>query len=112
MEKEGRIKKKNDDDDEEEPEKKEDEKVDEENKWPEPEDCFEYKLVGVTVHSGSADSGHYWAYINVKRGLEEPDENDPEWAATENEPWMEFNDSRVSEYKFSRIKDDCFGGKQ
>ncbi len=24
---------------------------------------FEYELVGVVVHSGSADSGHYYSYI-------------------------------------------------
>lgn len=36
---------------------------------PEPEDCFEYKLVGVTVHSGSANAGHYWSYINTQRGF-------------------------------------------
>ena len=33
-----------------------------------PEDeCFEYKLVGVNVHTGMADAGHYWSYINVNR---------------------------------------------
>ena len=32
---------------------------------------FEYKLVGVNVHSGSANAGHYWSYINTVRGLEE-----------------------------------------
>ena len=32
------------------------------------DDCFEYKLVGVNVHSGSANAGHYWSYINTQRG--------------------------------------------
>ena len=114
MGKENRLRKKKDEDGEEEDEEKEEEekKDDEENPWPEEEDCFEYKLVGVTVHSGSADSGHYWAYINIKRGQDEPGEDDPEWANTEKDPWMEFNDSRVSEYKFSKLKDDAFGGSK
>jgi len=40
---------------------------DDENQQPEEEDCFEYKLVGVTVHSGDAYHGHYWSYINTNR---------------------------------------------
>ena len=31
------------------------------------DDCYEYKLVGVNVHSGTANQGHYWSYINIKR---------------------------------------------
>jgi ubiquitin C-terminal hydrolase len=47
------------------------------------DDCFEYKLVGVNVHSGSANAGHYWSYINTSRGLEEKDSNDPSWLETD-----------------------------
>jgi ubiquitin C-terminal hydrolase len=49
------------------------------------DDCFEYKLVGVNVHSGSANAGHYWSYINTVRGLEEKDAADPTWFETEND---------------------------
>ena len=31
------------------------------------EDYFKYKLVGVVVHTGSADAGHYYSYINTNR---------------------------------------------
>jgi ubiquitin C-terminal hydrolase len=41
--------------------------------WPEEDDCWEYKLVGVTVHSGTANAGHYWSLINTRRGHAEPD---------------------------------------
>lgn len=110
MEKEGRLNKKKKEGDEDDQEEEQTEEQNEENKWPEPEDCFEYKLVGVNIHSGSAQSGHYWSLINVKRGLDEPDENDEQWANTEEDPWMEFNDSRVSEFKYSKLKDEAFGG--
>lgn len=32
------------------------------------DDCWEYKLVGINMHSGSANMGHYWSYINTERG--------------------------------------------
>ena len=66
--------------------------------------------MGVTIHIGTADAGHYYSYININRGAKEKDPDDPTWAETENEPWKEFNDSHVKEYKFSDLKLDCFGG--
>jgi len=107
MKEENRLKKKKDDEEEDELEAKEE--GDEEEVWPEEEDCFEYKLVGVNVHSGTANAGHYWSYINTKRGTLE-DENDPNWANTEVDTWMEFNDSTVREFNFSKLKEVCFGG--
>lgn len=64
----------------------------------------------MTVHSGTANAGHYWSYINTKRGYEEPEETDPKWALTEKDPWMEFNDSTVREFNFEKMKDECYGG--
>jgi ubiquitin carboxyl-terminal hydrolase 9/24 len=66
--------------------------------------------VGATVHSGTANAGHYWSYINTKRGYQECEGEDPEWEQTQNDPWMEFNDSTVRDLTFNKIKDDCFGG--
>ena len=83
---------------------------DEEPDLPE-DDCFEYKLVGVNVHSGSANAGHYWSYINTQRGQDEKSPDDATWIDTQNEEWMEFNDSRVSTFKFSDLKEECFGEK-
>lgn len=77
-----------------------------------PDDCFEYKLVGCNVHSGSANAGHYWSYINTERGMEEKSPDDPQWASTDKEKWMEFNDSRVSDFKFENLKEECFGEKE
>lgn len=43
----------------------------------EPRENFEYKLVGVVLHMGTADAGHYLSYININRN--EKDEESPEW---------------------------------
>ncbi|KAH1851038.1 hypothetical protein KXX54_007082 [Aspergillus fumigatus] len=61
-----------------------------------PEDVF--KLVGVLVHSGTAESGHYYSYIR-----ERPN-------AGGRGSWVEFNDSDVSRFDPSKIADQCFGG--
>ena len=53
----------------------------------------EYKLVGVVVHMGIADAGHYLSYINIDR---DKDSTEPNWMATEQQTWLEFNDSQVS----------------
>lgn len=57
-----------------------------------PDEDFEYKLVGVVVHMGQANAGHYISYINIER--ERDSQIDPvEWMKTENQTWLEFNDS-------------------
>ena len=81
----------------------------EDSKMPEEDDCWEYKLVGVTVHSGTANAGHYWSYINTRRGHAEPNEDSSTWAATESDPWMEFNDSTVRNFNFDKLKEETFG---
>jgi ubiquitin C-terminal hydrolase len=30
------------------------------------QDKFKYRLVGVLIHSGSADAGHYYSYIKER----------------------------------------------
>ncbi|PGH23651.1 hypothetical protein AJ80_02257 [Polytolypa hystricis UAMH7299] len=58
-----------------------------------------FELVGVLVHSGTAESGHYYSYIR-----ERPT------AANYSDSWVEFNDSDVSRFEPSKIPDQCFGG--
>ena len=79
-----------------------------EQKWPECDDCFKYKLVGINVHSGSADGGHYWSYINTNRGGVNQEEQQG-WRDTVNDPWMEFNDHRVTECNFGEMRQRCYG---
>ena len=54
-----------------------------------------YKLRGVVVHSGSADSGHYYSFIE----------------AEENE-WYEFNDDEVMPFDPQRLPDESFGSRE
>ena len=53
-----------------------------------------YKLSGVVVHIGAAEFGHYFSYIES------------------GEKWLEFNDSKVKEFKLSNLENECFGGSQ
>ena len=64
------------------------------------EDC-EYKLVGVVIHMGMAEAGHYLSYINIERENNSCDYK--EWLQTNKQNWMEFNDSTVSSFDFSKV---------
>ncbi|KAH7631693.1 hypothetical protein B0T09DRAFT_107862 [Sordaria sp. MPI-SDFR-AT-0083] len=60
------------------------------------EDVFE--LVGVLVHSGTAESGHYYSYIR-----ERP-------SRSEQPVWVEYNDDSVTNFDPSQLENACFGG--
>ncbi len=47
------------------------------------EECHFFKLVGVVVHSGVAESGHYYSFI------------------LNNNKWYEFNDTNVKEIQLN-----------
>ncbi|RVD85691.1 uncharacterized protein DFL_004002 [Arthrobotrys flagrans] len=60
----------------------------------------EFELVGVLVHSGTAETGHYYSYIKDREGK-----------TIEGVPmWFEFNDADVSLFDPSTIPYNCFGG--
>ncbi len=71
---------------------------------------YEYNLVGIVVHKGSADAGHYYSYINVKRegSLNEIQFN----KATKKDiyNWLEFNDSNIYPFDLKNVEEECFGG--
>jgi len=46
------------------------------------------------VHSGSANSGHYYSYIK-ERG--------------DSGRWLEFNDRVVKEFDYANLAKECFG---
>jgi len=74
-----------------------------------PKDYYTYKLVGVVVHNGNADAGHYYSIINVNRDEKESESN---YLETEKDRWVEFNDSHISEFNFNRLESECFGGDE
>jgi ubiquitin carboxyl-terminal hydrolase 34 len=58
-----------------------------------------FELVGVLVHAGTAESGHYYSYIRER----------PTSDGTQ--PWFEFNDDTVSPWDPANLSNSCFGGR-
>lgn len=76
------------------------------------DDYYDYNLQGVTVHLGSADSGHYFSYINTER---DGKINSPSFDyADENKAksWLEYNDKNIRKFDINSLEQECFGGKQ
>ena len=57
-----------------------------------------FELVGILVHSGTAESGHYYSFIR-----ERP-------SSQNTEVWVEFNDDTVSHWDPAQMEGSCFGG--
>ncbi|KAH6965506.1 hypothetical protein EDB82DRAFT_300975 [Fusarium venenatum] len=62
------------------------------------EDIFE--LVGVLVHSGTAESGHYYSFIR-----ERP-------SSADRPSWVEFNDDMVTPWDPAEMEQKTFGGAE
>ena len=58
-----------------------------------------FELTGVIVHSGTAETGHYYSYIRQR-----PSARDSGYS------WVQFNDQDVTSFDPSTIYDTCFGG--
>mmetsp|Transcript_8203 Transcript_8203/g.16159 ORF Transcript_8203/g.16159 Transcript_8203/m.16159 type:complete len:2815 (-) Transcript_8203:1874-10318(-) len=63
-------------------------------------DEFSYELVGIVVHTGTADSGHYYSYCRQRR----PD------GTSDPQKWIELNDSVVKNFDKDKIESECYGG--
>ena len=74
------------------------------------DDDYIYKLVGVTIHRGTAEHGHYYSLINTRRGKDEGDETKAEWFQTEKDPWKVFDDETVKYFDFTKLQEEAFGG--
>lgn len=59
-----------------------------------------YELIGVTVHTGNADGGHYYCFIR-----------DCEDQSTDKPKWYLFNDAEVKPFDDSHIGTECYGGE-
>ncbi|CAD6995071.1 unnamed protein product [Ceratitis capitata] len=64
------------------------------------EECLEYELVGVTVHTGTADGGHYYSFIKERSK-----------SVLQHDRWFLFNDAEVKPFDPSQIAAECFGGE-
>lgn len=67
---------------------KEEEAIDEED--------YKYKLMGIIIHSGNAQGGHYFSFIDSRL-----DKN--------KQTWFKFNDSEVTEEYLLNLKNVAFG---
>nr|XP_054759302.1 ubiquitin carboxyl-terminal hydrolase 34-like [Lytechinus pictus] len=65
-----------------------------------PPQSYLYELIGVTVHTGTADGGHYYSFIQdrVHRDQEE-------------DRWFMFNDAEVKPFDPKQLPAECYGGE-
>uniref|UniRef100_A0A3P9L1X7 Ubiquitin carboxyl-terminal hydrolase 34 n=1 Tax=Oryzias latipes TaxID=8090 RepID=A0A3P9L1X7_ORYLA len=64
-------------------------------------ESYEYDLIGVTVHTGTADGGHYYSFI---RDIINP------YAHKNNKRYL-FNDAEVKPFDSAQLASECFGGE-
>lgn len=58
-------------------------------------DYYLYDLKGVVVHSGTADSGHYYSFIQDRK----------------TEKWYQFNDESVTPFDIKELDKECYGNE-
>lgn len=66
-----------------------------------------YECVGVLVHTGGADAGHYYSYVKaqIPAGAEGDKAGEPQG-------WFEFNDQNVYDFDIRTLAQNCFGGQK
>ncbi|KAK7611017.1 hypothetical protein JOL62DRAFT_556409 [Phyllosticta paracitricarpa] len=57
-----------------------------------------FELVGIVVHAGGVEQGHYWSYSRVRPTTEMPGR------------WIKFNDDTVTEQDMNKVDMECYGG--
>jgi ubiquitin C-terminal hydrolase len=73
-----------------------------------PPGYYNYHLVGVVVHTGTADSGHYYSYVKERTGSSGTVTASGTTDASAR--WLWFNDSNVSVIEQDKLHDACSGG--
>ncbi|KAH9300739.1 hypothetical protein KI387_012322 [Taxus chinensis] len=78
-----------------------------------PDSYYQYDLVGVIVHSGTAFAGHYYSYIKERPGdgLLNGRKAGTGGYVADAKWWMSFDDKQVQPYDLKNLERDCFGGK-
>lgn len=59
---------------------------------------YDYDLIGVTVHTGTADGGHYYSFIRDR-------------TTPNKDKWFFFNDAEVKPFDPNQLASECFGGE-
>ncbi|XP_038075535.1 ubiquitin carboxyl-terminal hydrolase 34-like isoform X2 [Patiria miniata] len=59
---------------------------------------YTYDLIGVTVHTGTADGGHYYSFIKDRM-------------LSSDDRWYMFNDAEVKPFDSTQLAGECFGGE-
>merc|ERR1719499_1487936 len=57
----------------------------------------EYRLVGVVIHSGEPNRGHYYSFIKTD---------------VENDEWYRFDDEKVTPFDGENLNQEAFGGEE
>jgi hypothetical protein len=72
-----------------------------------------YHLVGVIVHTGTAESGHYYSFIKDRYPTLRQSTFTPTRTPTthtEGGLWLQFNDSSIELFDLNDLSSQCFGG--
>ena len=72
------------------------------------DDDYIYRLVGVNIHRGAAQHGHYWSLININRGKREKE--GAAWHKVEDDIWRAYDDDEVRFQSFKDLAAETFGG--
>ncbi|CAF3868679.1 unnamed protein product [Rotaria sp. Silwood2] len=77
-----------------------------------------FELIGVTVHTGTAEGGHYYSFIRER--VKRPNDNNfpanadmilDNQQQCQQHRWYLFNDAEVKQFDPSQIANECFGGE-
>lgn len=60
-----------------------------------------FELVGILVHAGTAESGHYYSYVRERSSAQDVPPK-----------WVEFNDDQVSNWNPASMEASTFGGPE
>mmetsp|Transcript_24439 Transcript_24439/g.56365 ORF Transcript_24439/g.56365 Transcript_24439/m.56365 type:complete len:3222 (+) Transcript_24439:123-9788(+) len=78
---------------------------------------FMYELRGVLIHSGVAQSGHYYAFVRERESADDVSVESAGGVSAEagdggggGGQWFRFDDDEVSEWDSSQLERECFGG--
>ena len=65
------------------------------NKINKQDDDYEYNLIGINIHKGNAEGGHFVSVIKEQNG----------------DKWYEYDDQIIRDFDINNLDDECFGGE-